>query len=274
MVVSAATNYAAANEPVMSWLATHRKAHAVRRRPHRRRRADGELAPGTDIQALGDYYAAVLHGLSVQARDGVEQGQAARPDRTRPRAAGRGLALGRQHCQLVMGWRADPTGASCPSARRRATATGADLGLVLVIQRHVRLRGAQFLQMPFGLFFRHPAAAAASRPCSPACGSAASPAHCTTSRRPAPCHTALRSIPVVPARYRLTSIALRHPCLLPLEACRACAAAREPRRDMGRWYSAVQAPPLQDAPALQFLTEGNPLVPTFSGRIAKPDRRR
>ena len=46
-------------------------AHAVRRRPHRRRRADGELAPGTDIQALGDYYAAVLHGLSVQARDGV-----------------------------------------------------------------------------------------------------------------------------------------------------------------------------------------------------------
>ena len=32
---------------------------------------DGELAPGTDIQALGDYYAAVLHGLSVQARDGV-----------------------------------------------------------------------------------------------------------------------------------------------------------------------------------------------------------
>ena len=71
MVVSAATNYAAANEPVMSWLATHRGAHAVRRRPHRRRRADGELAPGTDIQALGDYYAAVLHGLSVQARDGV-----------------------------------------------------------------------------------------------------------------------------------------------------------------------------------------------------------
>ena len=34
---------------------------------------------------------------------------------------------------------------------------------------------------------------------------------------------------------------------------------------MGRWYSAVQAPPLQDAPALQFLTEGNPLVPFRAG---------
>ncbi|MFG0230639.1 TetR/AcrR family transcriptional regulator [Achromobacter sp. 413638] len=72
MVVSAATNYAAANEPVMSWLATHRKARTqsiVDRIAAAAR--DGELAPGTDIQALGDYYAAVLHGLSVQARDGV-----------------------------------------------------------------------------------------------------------------------------------------------------------------------------------------------------------
>lgn len=72
MVVSAATNYAAANEPVMSWLATHRKARTqsiVNRIAAAAR--DGELAPGTDIQALGDYYAAVLHGLSVQARDGV-----------------------------------------------------------------------------------------------------------------------------------------------------------------------------------------------------------
>ena len=72
MVVSAATNYAAENEDVMAWLTTHRKARtqgiidrlesAVR---------SGELKPGTDVQALGDYYAVVLHGLSVQARDGV-----------------------------------------------------------------------------------------------------------------------------------------------------------------------------------------------------------
>ena len=72
MVVSAATNYAAENEGVMAWLTTHRKARtqgiidrlesAVQ---------SGELKPGTDVQALGDYYAVVLHGLSVQARDGV-----------------------------------------------------------------------------------------------------------------------------------------------------------------------------------------------------------
>ncbi|MNW11563.1 hypothetical protein D3C71_2090530 [compost metagenome] len=35
----------------------------------------GELKPGTDVQALGDYYAVVLHGLSVQARDGVGKGR-------------------------------------------------------------------------------------------------------------------------------------------------------------------------------------------------------
>jgi hypothetical protein len=32
---------------------------------------DGELRPGTDVEALGDHFAALLHGLSVQARDGV-----------------------------------------------------------------------------------------------------------------------------------------------------------------------------------------------------------
>ena len=67
MVVSAATNYAAANEPVMSWLATHRKARTQSIVDRIAAAAqDGELAPGTDIQALGDYYAAVLHGLSVR----------------------------------------------------------------------------------------------------------------------------------------------------------------------------------------------------------------
>ncbi|MER9060696.1 hypothetical protein [Mesorhizobium sp. M0698] len=32
---------------------------------------DGELKPDTDAEALGDYYATLMHGLSVQARDGV-----------------------------------------------------------------------------------------------------------------------------------------------------------------------------------------------------------
>jgi hypothetical protein len=33
--------------------------------------ADGELPPQTDAQSLGYYFATILHGLSVQARDGV-----------------------------------------------------------------------------------------------------------------------------------------------------------------------------------------------------------
>ena len=46
MVVSAATNYAAANEPVMSWLATHRKARTQSIVDRIAAAAqDGELAP-------------------------------------------------------------------------------------------------------------------------------------------------------------------------------------------------------------------------------------
>lgn len=72
MVVSAATNYAADNEDVMRWLASHRKARTqsiIDRLEVAQR--DGALKPGTDVLSLGDYYAALLHGLSVQARDGV-----------------------------------------------------------------------------------------------------------------------------------------------------------------------------------------------------------
>ena len=74
MVVTAATNYAADNEPVMRWLTSHRKARtqSIIDRLDAAQRS-GELKPGTDVQALGDYYAAVLHGLSVQARDGVSR---------------------------------------------------------------------------------------------------------------------------------------------------------------------------------------------------------
>ncbi len=35
--------------------------------------AEGELAPGTDVTALGTYYVAVVQGLSVQARDGASR---------------------------------------------------------------------------------------------------------------------------------------------------------------------------------------------------------
>ncbi len=72
MVVSAATNCSPANDDVRRWLAERR-----------RRRTDslverlraaviaGELSASIDVQAVGDAYAAVLHGISVQARDGV-----------------------------------------------------------------------------------------------------------------------------------------------------------------------------------------------------------
>jgi AcrR family transcriptional regulator len=76
MVVSAATNCASENEGVREWLAEYRRrrttslverlANAV---------TDGELAPGTDARMLGNYFATVLHGLSVQARDGVPKKQ-------------------------------------------------------------------------------------------------------------------------------------------------------------------------------------------------------
>lgn len=74
MVVSAATNYAAGNEPVMRWLASHRKARtqSIIDRIAAAKRS-GELDPGADAQVLGDFYATVLHGISVQARDGVSK---------------------------------------------------------------------------------------------------------------------------------------------------------------------------------------------------------
>lgn len=72
MVVTAATNCASENEGVRDWLADYRRrrtASLVERLE--KAVADGELAPGVETQMLGDYYAAILHGLSVQARDGV-----------------------------------------------------------------------------------------------------------------------------------------------------------------------------------------------------------
>ncbi|KAA1184718.1 TetR/AcrR family transcriptional regulator [Rhizobium tropici] len=74
MVVSAATNCAAENDGVREFLADYRRrrtASLVERL--KRAMTEGELRPDTDAPALGDYYATVLHGLSVQARDGVSR---------------------------------------------------------------------------------------------------------------------------------------------------------------------------------------------------------
>lgn len=74
MVVSAATNCASENDPVMQWLASHRRLRTASIADRLREAvADGELKPDTDAEALGNYYATLLHGLSVQARDGVSK---------------------------------------------------------------------------------------------------------------------------------------------------------------------------------------------------------
>ncbi|QND83008.1 AcrR family transcriptional regulator [Chromobacterium vaccinii] len=72
LVVSAAASGALESDPVIAWLASHRRqrtqsiidllAGALQR---------GELKPDTDVAALGDFYAVLLHGVSIQARDGV-----------------------------------------------------------------------------------------------------------------------------------------------------------------------------------------------------------
>ncbi len=72
MVDTAATNYAKENEPVAAWLAEHRRQRTQSLIDRLQRALDeGELRAGTDVQALGDFYATQLHGISVQARDGV-----------------------------------------------------------------------------------------------------------------------------------------------------------------------------------------------------------
>lgn len=74
MVVSAAAACSVTNERVRGWLEQHRRARTdsiVGRL--RKASAAGELSPDADVQALGDAVAALLHGLSVQARDGVRQ---------------------------------------------------------------------------------------------------------------------------------------------------------------------------------------------------------
>lgn len=74
MVVSAATNCAAENDEVRNFLAdVRRKQTASIIERLRQGVSEGELKPDTDTQALGDYFTAVMHGISVQARDGVSR---------------------------------------------------------------------------------------------------------------------------------------------------------------------------------------------------------
>lgn len=74
MVVMAAINFAQENEEVAAWLAGHRRQRTQSIIDRLQRAlAAGELRKDTDVQALGDFYATQLHGISVQARDGVSR---------------------------------------------------------------------------------------------------------------------------------------------------------------------------------------------------------
>ncbi|ACG74464.1 transcriptional regulator, TetR family [Anaeromyxobacter sp. K] len=84
-----------------------RRARAVEdvRRRLRRGVDEGDLPPGADVEALTAFYATVLQGLSLRARDGasraellgiVESAMAAWDALLRPAAPGRGAARGRR----------------------------------------------------------------------------------------------------------------------------------------------------------------------------------
>lgn len=72
MVVSAATNCAVENDGVRDFLIDYRnQRRALLLERLKRAVVEGELRPGTDAEVLADYYAGMLLGLAMQARDGV-----------------------------------------------------------------------------------------------------------------------------------------------------------------------------------------------------------
>lgn len=72
MVVTATTSCASANADLRDWLQSHRqtRTESIVQRV-RDAVAAGELPGATDYRAVGDALAALLHGMSIQARDGV-----------------------------------------------------------------------------------------------------------------------------------------------------------------------------------------------------------
>ncbi|MBK3531978.1 TetR/AcrR family transcriptional regulator [Streptomyces sp. MBT67] len=72
MIVLAAANCAHQNRGVAEHLAGHRR-RTVAELEDRLERAitEGELAPETDVRSVADFYATILYGLSIEARDGV-----------------------------------------------------------------------------------------------------------------------------------------------------------------------------------------------------------
>jgi AcrR family transcriptional regulator len=72
LIVLGATTWTPHNEAVREYLAGLRaKTEDALRERFSRGIAEGDLPPGTDIDALAAYFNTVLEGLSIQARDGV-----------------------------------------------------------------------------------------------------------------------------------------------------------------------------------------------------------
>lgn len=72
MVVSSASALSDENQPLQQWMAEQRRLRTESVIDRFRRAAEaGQLRSDADPDLLGNYYALVLHGLSVQARDGV-----------------------------------------------------------------------------------------------------------------------------------------------------------------------------------------------------------
>ncbi|MHA1018911.1 TetR family transcriptional regulator [Enterobacter mori] len=74
MVVSSAASVSAGNDDIKTWLAQHRQQRTQQIIDRLRQAVQqGELSASVDADSLGDYFAVFLHGLSIQARDGVPE---------------------------------------------------------------------------------------------------------------------------------------------------------------------------------------------------------
>ncbi|WP_166347196.1 TetR/AcrR family transcriptional regulator [Phytoactinopolyspora limicola] len=74
MFVLAATNVSADNGLIHDYLVEQRRetVSSIERRLDQAV-ADGELPAGTDVSGLAGFYGTVLHGISIEARDGVSR---------------------------------------------------------------------------------------------------------------------------------------------------------------------------------------------------------
>lgn len=76
MLILAAPTGAIENEPVREFLAEIRRSQFTAIRDRLQRGVDeGELAAGTDVDAVARYYTTIVQGLSIQARDGATRNE-------------------------------------------------------------------------------------------------------------------------------------------------------------------------------------------------------